>query len=72
MLNENDEVKVSKPLVINSKLSVSEAIVIASDFVGESIPVVDGSNTLLGVITEADLFSAYLNVQSEITEIEKD
>ena len=38
--------------------SVSEAITKASSFVGESIPVVDHENRLLGVVTEADLFSS--------------
>ena len=43
--------------------SVSEAINKASSFIGESIPVVDDENRLLGVVTEADLFSEYLSVQ---------
>ena len=38
--------------------SVSEAINKASSFIGESIPVVDDENRLLGVVTEADLFSS--------------
>ena len=44
----------------------------ASSFVGESIPVVNQSNKLVGVITEADLFSQYLSVQESISNIEKD
>ena len=52
--------------------SVSEAINKASSFIGESIPVVDDENRLLGVVTEADLFSEYLSVQEKITLIEKD
>ncbi|MAN21300.1 MAG: hypothetical protein CMQ65_04280, partial [Gammaproteobacteria bacterium] len=44
-----------KPLTIDSNSSVSEAIVKASNFVGESIPVVSSDGLLLGVVTEADL-----------------
>ena len=37
-----------------------------------SIPVLDKGDVLVGVITEADLFSQYLEVQSTISNIEKD
>ena len=43
-----------------------------SNFVGESVPVVDGDRTLKGVVTESDLFIEYLKVQDKISEIEKD
>ena len=51
---------------------IPEAIKKATDFVGESIPVIDTSRKLLGVITEADLFSQYLKTQENISKIEKD
>ena len=60
------------PLAINSSSTISEAIVKASNFVGESIPVIDNDKTLLGVVTEADLFSEYLEIQEAISKIEKD
>ena len=60
------------PLKLKMTESVSEAINKASSFIGESIPVVDDENRLLGVVTEADLFSEYLSVQEKITLIEKD
>ena len=60
------------PLSLKMTESVSEAITKASSFIGESIPVVDHENRLLGVVTEADLFSEYLSVQEKITLIEKD
>ena len=59
-------------LTLNENDTVSEAIKKASDFVGESIPVIDTSRKLLGVITEADLFSQYLKTQENISKIEKD
>ena len=61
-----------KPLTLINTESVSEAITKASNFVGESIPVIDSQNRLLGVVTEADLFSEYLSVQEKITRIERD
>ena len=59
-------------LTLNANETVSEAIKKASDFVGESIPVIDSSKNLLGVITEADLFTQYLKTQDNISKIEKD
>jgi len=59
-------------LAINSSSTISDAIVKASNFVGESIPVIDDDKTLLGVVTEADLFSEYLEIQEAISKIEKD
>ena len=48
-----------------------EAIQQASEFVGESIPVVDQkTHRLNGVITEADLFSVYLQVQKQVKAVE--
>ena len=59
-------------LTLNANETVSEAIKKASNFVGESIPVIDSSKNLLGVITEADLFTQYLKTQDSISKIEKD
>ena len=59
------------PLVIYSEDSVLEAIEKASNFVGESIPVLDkGEGKLLGVITEAALFQAYLSMQTKTRDLE--
>ena len=43
------------PLTLNINLDVSDAIVKVSNFVGESIPVVDHDGKLVGVLNEADL-----------------
>ena len=59
------------PLVLDKESSVAAAIETASDFVGESIPVVDMSTQkLVGVITEADLLQAYLELQNDARVIE--
>ena len=45
---------------------------IASDFVGEIIPIWNRSqNVVVGVISENAIFSAYLDEQRKITEMEK-
>ena len=57
----NQDVLIDKnPLALSINESISEAITKASNFVGESIPVLDQSKKLVGVITEADLFLQYL------------
>ena len=65
-----DEIE-EKPLLLFSDSSVLDAIKIASDFVGESIPIIDRTNNRLqGVITESDLLKAYLSIQKETQKIE--
>ena len=45
---------------------------IAVDFVGESIPVIDRiSGSLIGVVTEADLFRDYLTLQNRVVDLER-
>ncbi len=69
----NQDVLIDKnPLALSINESISEAITKASNFVGESIPVLDQSKKLVGVITEADLFLQYLRVQENISNIERD
>ena len=64
-----DEIE-KKPLVIYSNLSVLDAIKIASDFVGESIPIVDSTNNRLqGVITESDLLKAYCQFKKKLRKL---
>ena len=41
-------------------------------FVGESVPVIDSnSKKIIGIISENDVLSAYLNISEEINNIEK-
>ena len=69
----NQDILIDKnPLAISIDESISEAITKASNFVGESIPVLDQSKKLVGVITEADLFLQSLSVQESISNIERD
>ena len=72
LLKVGDQVNPFRPLIIRETDTISYAIEKASNFVGESIPVLDKEDVLVGVITEADLFSQYLEVQSTISNIEKD
>lgn len=60
------------PITLNETHSMNEAIEIASSFVGESIPVVSKTTgKMLGVLTEADLFAAYLKIQDNIRAVER-
>ena len=57
-------------LTFTPDLSLLTAIEQASNFVGESIPIVTSEGVLVGVVTEADLFAAFLQTQKSITAIE--
>ena len=61
-----------EPTSIKLDASILQAIEVASDFVGESIPVIsrlDGK--LAGVVTEADIFQAYMSTQVKINDLER-
>ena len=58
--------------VIYHDASLKAAMEIASDFVGELIPIVDANSSfVIGVISENALFEAYLNEQQKVLEMEK-
>lgn len=60
------------PISIKHDASLQQAIEVASNFVGESIPIIDrDTNTLKGVVTEADLFKLYLTLQHRISDLER-
>jgi CIC family chloride channel protein len=61
----------NNPLSINHDASILQAMEVASDFVGETIPVIDHSERrLVGVVSEADIFAAYLATQSKVRDLE--
>ena len=60
-----------QPVMLNHDASVMQAIEVASDFVGESIPVVNqNQNKFQGVVSEANIFQAYLTTQTRIRDLE--
>jgi CIC family chloride channel protein len=77
LLNSKDTLFVTsslieKPTQIKHDASLQQGIEIASEFVGESIPVINfETGKLLGVLSEADLFQAYLATQNKIIDLEK-
>ena len=77
LLNSKDNLFVTTSLIknptqIKHDASLQQGIEIASEFVGESIPVINfETGELLGVLSEADLFQAYLATQNKIIDLEK-
>ena len=60
------------PKSIKHDASLQQAIEVASDFVGESIPVVEReTGLLLGVLSEADLLELYLSLQTKVADLER-
>jgi CIC family chloride channel protein len=60
------------PIALGENDSLQTAMNIASDFVGEAIPILDSERrALVGVVTEGDLFHAVLDVQSTVRRIER-
>ncbi len=65
ILRENNEV------LLTEKDSILQAIESCKDFVGESIPVIKKeNNNLIGIISESDLFKAYLDLNRQIRDLE--
>ena len=51
--------------------SILEAIEVASDFVGETIPVIEQpSGKMIGFMSGADFFSVYLGIQEHVQDVE--
>lgn len=62
---------IANDTVIPANSSIFQAIEIASDFVGEAMAVVDKkSGVIVGIVNEADLFSVYLEAQSNVHRLE--
>ena len=65
ILRENNEV------LLTDVDSVLQGIEACKDFVGESIPVINQEkNELVGIITESDLFKAYLDLNKQVRDLE--
>lgn len=61
----------TKPVMLSHDASVLQAMEIASNFVGETIPVVNEENGhMIGVVSEANIFDAYLTTQSQVHNLE--
>ena len=75
-INENEQIVSlidNSHLVLNYKISLVKSIEEASSFVGEFIPVKNfENNDYIGSINESDLFKAYLKLQSQVLNVEKD
>ena len=64
--------KEKKHIILNPNHSILETIEKLSNFVGESIPVVNPEdNRMLGIISENDILDAYIKLSNQIKYIEK-
>ena len=62
---------VADPVLLSHDASVMQAMEVASNFVGETIPVIQQENgRMVGVVSEADIFDAYLATQSRVHGLE--
>ena len=50
--------------------NIFNALDICKKFVGESIPVIDENNSLIGIITEGDIFNVYIETSKNQRELE--
>ena len=48
---------------MNENQNILDAIDLIKDFVGESVPVVDNNNNIVGIVTESDLFNQLLTAE---------
>ena len=57
---------------ISDKANINEVIEVLTNFVGESVPVINkDSGAIVGVISENDVLKSYNQISSEIRSIEK-
>jgi len=64
--------KEKKHIILNPNHSILETIEKLSNFVGESIPIVNPEdNKMLGIISENDILDAYIKLSNQIKDIEK-
>ena len=61
----------TEPVLLNHDASIAQAMEVASHFVGETIPVINHENgQIAGVVSEGDIFGAYLTTQSRVRDLE--
>jgi chloride channel protein, CIC family len=61
-----------KSIIIFDTSNINECIAILTDFVGESVPIINKSTkTLVGIISENDVLKSYNKISSDIRSIEK-
>ena len=74
ILNANGksiDFKEKKHITINPNQNIYEIMNILKDFVGESIPIINNENKIIGVISENDVLKAYDEISNTIRNIEK-
>jgi len=59
------------PIVLYADESLSVAMQKVSQFVGESLPIIDHRRTMLGSVTEGALFQAVIDIQTQARNLER-
>ena len=70
-LDKSLKYKEKNYLKLNPNNNINETMNILGSFVGESVPVIDDKNVLIGIISENDVLQVYKNITDEIRSIEK-
>ena len=66
-MNDRAVIEENSPTSINPN-SASDKL---NHFVGESVPIIDKNNKILGIISENDVLKAYSEITEKIRKIEK-
>ncbi|MDA7775510.1 chloride channel protein [Alphaproteobacteria bacterium] len=71
-LESLDSIVEINPTFLQAGSSVESAREVAADFIGEALPVLEGdTRKLLGIVSEADIFTAVLKTQKDVNSLEK-
>ena len=70
-LLKSDEFKENNFVKLKPSNNINQAIDILSSFVGESVPIIDNQNKMLGIISESDVLKIYSDITNQIRFIEK-
>ena len=63
--------KLKKHIKLTPDTNILKAIKVLTNFVGESIPIVNNKNIIVGIISENDVLKAYTQISEKIRSIEK-
>ena len=63
--------KLKNHIKLTPDTNILKAIKVLTNFVGESIPIINNKNIIVGIISENDVLKAYTQISEKIRSIEK-